>query len=712
MQRNYRDTREKFKYTQNRELSWLNFNQRVLEEADDTSNPLMERLKFISIFSTNLDEFFMVRVGSLFDLAKSFPEEKDVRSGWTPSEQLEKIYDSVPSLISVKERIYNHLNLELHENQITDLKFDDLTKSEYLYVKEYFNTKVLPILSPIIIGTHHPVPHLVNKNLYIAALLKAQNDKKVLGLIPVPELLPEYLKLDHNNGIRFIRMDTIILHWAHALFGTHELLESCIASFTRNSDIDFENSEHDVVELDFRNQVSTMLKSREDLSIVRLEISTAISDDFSMRLERISNLERKQIFVDSCPLNMKYVFKLIDELSDENKSKFLYQPYLAKWPEDIDITKSIINQIKKKDKLLFYPFDSTEPFLNLLLEAAERPDVVSIKITIYRLASSSRISHILCKAAENGKKVIVMMELRARFDEANNVAWSKLLEFSGCQIIYGIEDFKCHSKICQITMYRHGKYSYITQVGTGNYNEKTNKMYTDLCYMTASKEIGEDATNFFQNLLINRIDGTYKHFLVSPEGIEESVLDLIDEQIVLGGDGYICIKINSLTDCEIIDKLVEASQAGVKVDLIIRGICCLLPGINGLTENIRVISIVGRYLEHARIYCFGKTNSKLYISSADFMNRNLHNRIEIACPIYDESIKNQLKWILNTQLSDNQKSRLIDSSGKYVRNKESNGNIIDSQKCFIQNNIHQVEGYVPNKNNITGRMFGMIKDIF
>ena len=713
MQECFNENRNRFEYTQNRELSWLNFNQRVLEEAQDQSNPDMERLKFISIFSSNLDEFFMVRVGSLFDLARTCPDETDIRSGMTPSEQLDKIYNVVPDLIQLKEKIYSSVMSSLKKKNVEDLTFDQLSKTEYIYVKEYFNTKILPILFPIIIGSHHPVPHLINKNLYVAALLQTKQKKHVIGLIPIPDALPSYLKFEKQNSFRYIRMETIILHWVQALFGTHTILESCVACFTRNSDINFENADYDSLELDFRNRVSTLLKEREDLSIVRFELSTQISDGFSRRLERIACVEKKQIFVDSCPLNMKYVFQLVDDMSAEFKRGLLYPAYVPRWPEDMDRNKSIISQIRKKDELLFYPFDSTEPFLKLLREASEHPDVVSIKITIYRLAASSQIAHILCRAAENGKHVIVMMELRARFDEANNVAWSKLLEYSGCQIIYGVEDFKCHSKICQITLNKHGKYSYITQIGTGNYNEKTNKMYTDLSYITTLEEIGEDANIFFQNLLINKLDGEYKHFLVSPNGIEQSVCQLIDEQIGFGKEGYICFKMNSLTDCEIIDKLIEASRAGVKVDLIVRGICCLLPGIPGLSENIQVTSIVGRFLEHARIYCFGKEdNNKMYISSADFMGRNLHHRVEIACPIYDSAIKKQLVWILKNQLMDTIKASRIDTLGKYSRKKATSDQIYDSQQIFMNQSLHTIEGFVPNKNNITGRMFGFIKEIF
>ena len=712
MQENIKRNQERYKYTQNRELSWLHFNQRVLEEADDIHNPPLERLKFVSIFTSNLDEFFMVRVGSLFDLSKVCPDKEDVRSGMTPSQQLNKIYSSVSSLIELKNQIYSRVIESLEENNICEVNFENLTQSEYKYVKKVFRNNMMPILSPIIIGSHHPVPHLNNKGLYVIALLQDKQKKNSIGLIPIPNVLPPYIKFSEKDSFRYILTENIILHWAHTLFGSYSILESCVICVTRNADISFDDDKFDDLAYDFRSRVTSILKSRDNLSVVRLEVSKQISESFCMRLAKFTNIGRNQIFIDTCPLKMKYVFQIESDLSYEMQSKLLYNPYKARWPEDIDRNYGIIEQVQKRDKLLFYPFDSTEPFLKLLSEAAERPDVISIKITIYRLASSSKIAQILCRAAENGKQIMVMMELRARFDEANNIEWSKMLENAGCQLIYGIEDFKCHSKICQITMYNHGKLNYITQIGTGNYNEKTNKMYTDLSYITASKEIGTDATLFFQNLLINKLDGEYQHLLVSPNGIERSVISLIDEQIKLREEGYICIKINSFTDCEVIDKLVEASQAGVEVQLIVRGICCILPGITGYTDNIHITSIVGRYLEHARIYCFGKDDDcKLYISSADFMERNLHHRVEVACPIYDKEIQNQLKWILKTQLADTEKASAVNFSGGYTRKSSSTSITENSQQEFMDNSIHKARSYAPPKPNAPTRFVNFLKRI-
>ena len=559
MSKNHAIVENNYIFTQNRELSWLHFNQRVLEEAADSRIPALERLKFISIFSSNLDEFFMVRVGSLFDLQKACPNDLDPRSGMSPAQQLEAIYAAIPGLIEQKAKIYAEVREKLAEQGILDLSYEALSQKEQKLVRQIFRHNIVPILSPIIIGSHHPAPHLDNKGLYIAALLREKPDKPgrySMGLIPIPDSLPPFFVLSETKPIRFIRTETIIRHWASKLFGTYAIQECTVATVTRNADLSFDDDKFEDIAFDFRNRVSSLLKSRDQLNIVRIELGSAVSEAFLTRLEHLVHVGRNQIYTDPCPLNMGYVFPLADKIPDEMKASLLYQPFTPRWPEDIDPDFPVIDQIRQKDKLLYFPFDSTAPFLQLLSEAAESPDVVSIKITIYRLASSSKIARILCRAAENGKNVMVMMELRARFDEANNIQWSKMLESAGCQVIYGIEDFKCHSKICLITMRTKGKLHYITQIGTGNYNEKTSTMYTDLSLMTASQEIGEDATTFFQNLLVNNLQGDYQHLLVSPEGIERAVCGLIDAEIQKGSAGYICVKMNSITDCEIIEKLV------------------------------------------------------------------------------------------------------------------------------------------------------------
>ena len=697
---------ERYRYTQNRELSWLRFNQRVLEEAADESNPLLERLKFVAIFSSNLDEFFMVRVGSLFDLAAVSPEAVDNKTGMTPIQQLRRIYETVPGLIEQKKRIYAGVRAALAEAGVEDVTYPSLRAKEEKTVDRYFKADILPILSPIIIGSHHPVPHLVSKQLYVAARLQDKKGKSAVGILPVPQSLPAYVALP-DSDLRFIRTEEILLHWAPTLFGAYQVLETCLISVTRNADISFDEEKFEDTEEDFRKQVLKLLKKRGRLAVVRMELNHEISEQFFTRLTKLVQVDGEQCFIDPCPLQMGYAFALAGALSRGKAKRLSHQPYTSRWPEDLEREKDILPQIQRRDRLLFYPFDSVEPFLRLLSEAAERADVLSIKITIYRLASSSKIAHILCRAAENGKEVLVLMELRARFDEANNVAWSELLEEAGCQVVYGIEGFKCHSKICLITLRDKGKMHYITQIGTGNYNEKTNAMYTDLTLMTADEGIGQDAVRFFRNMLVNDLAGEYQELLVSPYGIKEQLYTLIDQEMEKGTEGYICIKSNSVTERGIIDKLRAASQAGVQVELIIRGICCLLPGVEGETERIHVTSIVGRFLEHARIYCFGKgADAKMYLSSADLMTRNLKRRVEIACPVHDREMREQLQWVLDCQLRDNGKASFLCPDGTYHRKEHTLSAPCNSQEQFMAESFHRPAETEPEPVGFWQRMLG------
>lgn len=681
--------KNKYSYTQNRELSWLRFNKRVLEEAADAKVPLLERLKFVSIFSTNLDEFFMVRVGSLFDIASMNPDHTDNKSGMSPEEQLDSIYRVIPGLVERKRRIYRAVCMELEKEGIKDVQYDELTPPERYYVEKFFYAEMLPVLSPQIIDGRHPKPNFQNKRLYVASSVRDKNDKKSMAFIPVPEHLPKVLILSASG--RFIRTENILLHRAPELYGKFRQEEACVFSVTRNADVSFDSEKFEDNETDFRNHVEKLLRKREKLAIVRLEIDRDISGAFRKELMKMMCVQDRQVYVDRTPLNMKFVFEMLDGLQKEIKGRLLYIPYEPRWPEDLSHDVTMTEQIRQKDRLLFFPFDSVEPFLKLLNEAAEDEDVLSVKITIYRLASSSRIVRALCRAAENGKDVLVLMELRARFDEENNIGWSKMLEEAGCKVIYGMENFKCHSKICLITSYKKGKYGYITQIGTGNYNEKTNAMYTDLSVMTANEDIGLDGTAFFRNMLTENLDGQYKELLVAPAGIKPALMEMIDGEISKGSDGYICMKINSVTDRDIIDKLAEASKAGVDIQLIVRGICCIRAGIAGETENVTVTSIVGRYLEHARIYCFGKGNdAKLYISSADLMTRNLSRRVEIAGPVHDEDIRQQLIYILNVQLRDRAKASLMQPDGSYIRKCEGEILALDSQQEFMDKTLHEM----------------------
>ncbi|MGI6072259.1 MAG: polyphosphate kinase 1 [Lachnospiraceae bacterium] len=697
---------EQYRYSQNRELSWLRFNQRVLEEAADPAVPALERLKFVSIFSSNLDEFFMVRVGSLFDLARMTPNVTEDKTGWTPAEQLRHIYRATPGLLAMKKKIYSAVMEELSHSGIQDVLSEVSDAGDLKQINHFFKSELLPFLSPILIGPNHPVPHLVNKNLYAAALLENKKGHKAIGIVPMPESLPPYLLF--SDGKRFIRTENILLRRLPTLFDAYAVKESCVLSVTRNADISFDDEKFEDNETDFRLHMKKLLKQRDRLAVVRLELSVPISDEFQKILSALVRVETHQVFVDSCPLNMRYVSLLIDELSKELSIRLLYTPYRPHWAEDLRQDQSILAQVQQRDRLLFYPYDSVEPFLRLLSEAAENPQVLSIKITIYRLASSSKIAQVLCCAAENGKEVLVLIELRARFDEENNLEWSKMLEESGCQVIYGTEGFKCHSKICLITMRSFNKTSYITQIGTGNYNEKTNVMYTDLSLMTADQAIGEDAAAFFRNMLVNKLDGEYRQLCVSPFGIKTMLLQEMDRQIALGKDGYICIKANSVTEREVIDKLAEASRAGVELQLIIRGICCILPGIPGDTDNINVTSIVGRFLEHARIYLFGRgENAEVYISSADLMTRNLNRRVESACPVHDARLREQLKWILDLQLRDTAKASLMLPDGTY-RRKHSEVPF-DSQDFFTQQSPYIPAEPVKEPSKLVRRLKKLVK---
>ena len=683
---------KKYLYTQNREISWLRFNNRVLEESADETVPLIERLKFISIFSSNLDEFFMVRVGSLFDLSLVSPEEIDNKTGMTPAQQLQKIYSMIPDLIDKKDKLYRLVSEKLEKAGVEDVETDSVTSSEKKFVSQYFRAKILPILSPQIVDSHHPFPHLVNKSLYIAALLRDKKENVSLGLIPVPASLPPFVMLPGESG-RFIRMENLIFSRVGDLFGSFRAEDACILSVTRNADISFDDDKFEDIDGDFRSHMSKLLKKRNRLSIIRLEISDRISGDFMKLLKKRISVEDYQIYIDKAPLNMKYVFALENQLPEKISQPLRFLPYHPRWPEDLREKTSMIDQIQERDRLLFFPFDRVDPFLRLLREAAERPDVISIKITIYRLASTSKIAHALCRAAENGKEVTVLMELRARFDEENNINWSKVLEDSGCQVIYGVDGYKCHSKICLITLRQGEKLRYISQLGTGNYNEKTNTMYTDLSLMTADPQIGLDGTVFFQNMLLGNLSGTYEKLLVAPHGIRSRLLELIDREIEKGEKGYVCIKANAMTERRVIDKLKEASCAGVRVDLILRSICCLLPEIVGMTENIHVTSIVGRFLEHARVYCFGRgDDAEMYISSADMMTRNLNRRVEIACPVTDPDIRRILAEIIRTELEDNVKASSLLPDGSYVRKVNSLAPC-NSQDVFMKTSIHKA--FVP-----------------
>lgn len=652
------------RYTQDRELSWLRFNERVLEEAKDESVPLIERLKFASIFTSNLDEFFMIRVGSLCDLTLVKEPHIDCRTGQTPDQQLSAIYQAVTPLYKMRDKVVEQLEKRLRTCNICRMTMDEMDTKERKQVENWFRDELQPILSPQVVDARHPFPHLSNKVLNI--VLRLQSDgQESLGLIPIPQSLPPYFVL-RERGVRYILTEDVLLEYAKKLFPTFSVQGKAVCSVTRNADISPEDEAYDVDE-DYRQHMRKIVKKRNRLAPVRLEIQGGSRDEKTIDfLCGKLKLSREQVFFTKCPIRMNYVFSLEGLLPPESKSALCYPPYTPRFPACLRQDEKILPQILRHDALLFYPFESMDPFLHLVREASSDPNVLSIKITIYRLASKAKLAEYLCAAAENGKEVTVLMELRARFDEQNNIQWAERMEEAGCTILYGTEGFKVHSKICLITRRERGKIQYITQVGTGNYNEKTAKQYTDLCLMTARPELGEDAAVLFRNMATANLDGDYKHLLLSPFQLRDKVMELMDREIKKGAEGYIFLKLNSITDRKLIDKLAQASQAGVEIVMNVRGICCIRPGIPGLTDHITIFSIVGRYLEHTRIYRFGRgDDADLYISSADFMTRNTERRVEVACPVLDPQVRRSIFHICDVLIADNVKARQLGPDGQW-----------------------------------------------
>ncbi len=680
--------KEILNYTQNRELSWLRFNKRVLEEAQDTSVPLLERMKFVAIFSSNLDEFFMIRVGSLFDMAHTDANRRDSRSGMTPKEQLDKIFEAAAPLYKERDKAYADIKKQLSPYGICGMNFKELEQNEKKYVKKYFKDQILPVLSPQIVDANHPFPHLLNKEVYVTANLKFKeksNSKSMMGLVPIPQFVSDVLYLP-GHDIRYIRMEKVIMEHLDLVFSKYEVSDANYICVTRNADIAPDDEALEVSD-DFRYLMKETLHKRRRMAVVRLEIAEKLKPDMEAYFCEKFNIEPHQIFRTKIPMKLAFIFAISDKLPESMKRSLTYHPFTPQNSAHVQ-DGGMMRQVKKKDILLFYPYESMNPFLKMIKEASVDPNVMTIKITIYRLAKKARLVEYLCAAAENGKDVTVLIELRARFDEQNNIDWSERMEEAGCRVIYGFESYKVHSKICLITYRSRNEIQYITQIGSGNYNEKTAAMYTDLSLMTANPAIGKDAVEFFKNMSIGNLDGTYEHLIVAPTSLKQKVLYLIDEEIRKGSGGRIIMKMNSLTDVDYISKICEASRAGVRVDLIVRGICCILPDVPGYTENVRVMSIVGRYLEHARIFSFGSgASQKIYIGSADMMTRNTEKRVEVACPILDDNIRRQINHYLKVMLSDNVKARVLQGDGSYVRKKAADSQV-DSQAAFMEEAIH------------------------
>jgi len=670
-------------YTQNRELSWLKFNQRVLEEAKDSSVPLLERMKFVSIFTSNLDEFFMIRVGSLYDMSLTDNSTIDSRSGMNPKEQLDAIFAAVAPLYKERDKTYSEIKKLLNPYGVCGLSIKELEQQEKKYVKKYFKDQILPILSPQIVDANHPFPHLLNKELYVIASLK-QNGTSMIGIVPVPQFVSDILYLP-GHDIRYIRMEKVIMEYLDVVFDKYEVSNKNYICVTRNADVSPDDEALEIND-DFRLLMQETLHKRRRMAVVRMETAEPLDKELEKYFCDKFKITPAQIYRTKMPMKLDYIFSIMDKVPASLKRSLVDEPFTPQ-PSRYLTDGKVIPQVKKKDILLSYPYESMDPFLRMIKEAAYDPTVLTIRITIYRLAKKARLVEYLCAAAENGKEVTVLIELRARFDEQNNIDWSERLEEAGCRVIYGFEGYKVHSKICLITYRNRNNIEYITQVGTGNYNEKTATMYTDVSLITADKGIGEDAAVFFKNMSIGNLNGSYQHIIVSPTSLKPKVLSLMDEEIKKGTNGRIIMKMNSVTDVDFIQKVSEASNAGVKVDLIVRGICCILPGVKGYTENLRVTSIVGRYLEHPRIFLFGTgADQKIYIGSADMMTRNTEKRVEVACPVYDETIRKQLAHMLKIMLTDNVKARELKSDGKYYM-KEKGTSKVNSQEYFMREAI-------------------------
>ncbi|MCM1894813.1 MULTISPECIES: polyphosphate kinase 1 [Dorea] len=673
----------------NRELSWLKFNERVLEEAENPEVPLCERLTFASIYQSNLDEFFMVRVGSLYDQTLLDKKIRENKTGMTSQEQIDAILKRTKQINKRKEAVYEELMERVAEQGIRILRFNELDEEGAAYLERYFESEIAPLISPTVVGRRQPFPFLRNKEIYAVAVLGSKGKKDRLGIIPcTSNIFGRLIAVPGMQGT-YMLAEELILHFAPAVFKGYKIKSKSLLRITRNADIDADALYDE--DLDYREFMEGLIKQRKKLAPIRLELSRDIDKKGIVVLCEYLELDESHVFISSTPLDLSFVFQIQDLL---RKHTELYFPKRTPQRSDqFQDGKSIIEQIREEDKLLSYPYESIRPFLHLLTEAAEDPDVISIKMTLYRVAKQSKVVEALIEAAENGKEVVVLVELRARFDEENNIGWSRLLEDAGCQVIYGLDGYKVHSKLCLITRKNGGQVEYITQIGTGNYNEKTSRLYTDLSLMTANVEIGLEASNVFQALSKGEVVEHSEHLLVAPKCLQNKVLAMLDEEIAHarnGEEAYAGFKLNSLTDKKIIDKLIEASEAGVKIDMVVRGICCLIPGVEGKTENIRIISIVGRFLEHSRIYIFGNSKRrKYYIASADFMTRNTVRRVEVAAPVYDERLQNKLQDMFDIMLADNQKARYLDAEGNYHRviNEEAP---LNSQEYFYAQAYHEL----------------------
>ena len=666
----------------NRELSWLKFNERVLEEAENKKVPLCERLTFASIYQSNLDEFFRVRVGSLVDQMLLGGKIRDNKTKMTAKEQIQAVLHQVTKLNRRKDAVYDAIMGQLEDYGVRLVDFRKISKKESEYLEKYFLSEIAPVISPTIVGKRQPFPFLKNNEIYAVVVLQTKSGKEKLGIIPCSNTGFKRL-VELPTAGTYMLAEELILHYIPEVFKRYNIKAKSLIRVTRNADIDADALYDE--DLDYRDFMAELIKRRKKLAPVRLELTREMDGEIVDVLCDYLELDSDYVFQVQAPLDLSFVFEIQDTL--RKTPELFYEKRVPQKSSQFRDGEPVFPQIREKDKLLSYPYESMKPFLNFLREAANDKEVISIKMTLYRVAKHSKIVEYLIDAAENGKEVLVLVELKARFDEENNIEWSRRLEDAGCRVIYGLDGYKVHSKLCLVTKKSEGQVEYYTQIGTGNYNEKTARLYTDLSFMTANVEIGLEAAKVFQALSMEETVDNVQHLLVAPRCLQNKVLSMIDEEIACAKEGkeaYIGLKMNSLTDKKIIDKLIEASQAGVKIDMVIRGICCLIPGVKGKTENIQVRSIVGRFLEHSRIYIFGtQEREKVYIASADFMTRNTLRRVEVATPIYDKDLKMQLEEMFITMLSDNQKARQEDSRGNYEI-AEAQETPLNSQEFFYE----------------------------
>ena len=666
----------------NRELSWLKFNERVLEEAENKKVPLCERLTFASIYQSNLDEFFRVRVGSLVDQMLLGGKIRDNKTKMTAKEQIQAVLHQVTKLNRRKDAVYDTIMGQLEDYGIRLVDFRKISKKESEYLEKYFLNEIAPVISPTIVGKRQPFPFLKNNEIYAVVVLQTKSGKEKLGIIPCSNTGFKRL-VELPTAGTYMLAEELILHYIPEVFERYNIKAKSLIRVTRNADIDADALYDE--DLDYRDFMAELIKRRKKLAPVRLELTREMDGEIVDVLCDYLELDSDYVFQVQAPLDLSFVFEIQDTL--RKTPELFYEKRVPQKSSQFRDGEPVFPQIREKDKLLSYPYESMKPFLNFLREAANDKEVISIKMTLYRVAKHSKIVEYLIDAAENGKEVLVLVELKARFDEENNIEWSRRLEDAGCRVIYGLDGYKVHSKLCLVTKKSEGQVEYYTQIGTGNYNEKTARLYTDLSFMTANVEIGLEAAKVFQALSMEETVDNVQHLLVAPRCLQNKVLSMIDEEIACAKEGkeaYIGLKMNSLTDKKIIDKLIEASQAGVKIDMVIRGICCLIPGVKGKTENIQVRSIVGRFLEHSRIYIFGtQEREKVYIASADFMTRNTLRRVEVAAPVYDKDLKMQLEEMFFTMLSDNQKARQEDSRGNYEI-AEAQETPLNSQEFFYE----------------------------